>query len=62
MKVPKNNKVSRNVTSTCETNPPQETQAVLELEFPGLDTALIAAILADHHDAADARNVLIALC
>ena len=33
-------------------------QAQMESEFPRLDTALIAAILADHHRVEDARDVL----
>jgi hypothetical protein len=34
------------------------TQATLEKDFPDLDSALIAAILADHEGAEEARAVL----
>ena len=34
------------------------TQAAMEKEFPKLDTALIAAILADHEDINNARGIL----
>ena len=36
-------------------------QARMELEFPKLDSALIAAILADYSDSTEARSVLSAL-
>ena len=36
-------------------------QAQMELEFPKLDSALIAAILADYSDPAEAKTVLSAL-
>ena len=36
-------------------------QAAMEKEFPKLDSALIAAILADHEDINDARGVLASL-
>ena len=36
-------------------------QAQMELEFPKLDSALIAAIMADYTDPAEARNFLSAL-
>ena len=36
-------------------------QTQMELDFPKLDSALIAAILADHPDSAEAKNVLSAL-
>lgn len=36
-------------------------QAQMESEFPKLDSALIAAILADYSDSAEAKNVLSAL-
>lgn len=36
-------------------------QAKMELEFPKLDSALIAAIVADYTDPAEAKNVLSAL-
>ncbi len=36
-------------------------QAQMESEFPKLDSALIAAILTDYSDAAEAKNVLSAL-
>ncbi|KAG6995848.1 hypothetical protein G7Y79_00041g078000 [Physcia stellaris] len=42
---------------------PQNTvQKELEMEFPGLDTALIAAIVADHGDIESVRGVLRTLC
>ena len=36
-------------------------QAQMESEFPNLDSALIAAILADYSDSTEAKNVLSAL-
>ena len=36
-------------------------QAQMELEFPKLDSAFIAAIVADYTDPAEAKNVLSAL-
>ena len=36
-------------------------QARMELEFPNLDSALIAAILADYSDSTEAKSVLSAL-
>ena len=36
-------------------------QAQMESEFPELDSALIAAIMADYSNAVEARNVLSAL-
>lgn len=65
LKAPSKNKVRRTKTSGSGSEPAKEeekdVQSVLDSEFPGLDSALIAAIVADHKDAADARNVLRAL-
>lgn len=65
MKAPSKNKARRNKTPRSGSEPAREEetelQAVLGLEFPGLDSALIAAIVADHKDVAEARNVLRAL-
>lgn len=47
-------------TSNNQTEEPA-LQAQMESEFPKLDSALIAAILADYSDSAEAKNVLSAL-
>lgn len=42
-------------------NMKHDNQKQLEAEFPGLDSALVAAILSDHTDVADAWEVLCSL-
>ena len=42
--------------------PESTAQTELEVEFPGLDSALVAAILADHEDVGSARDTLRTLC
>ena len=42
-------------------NEEQALQAQMESEFPKLDSSLIAAIVADHTDPSEAKNVLSAL-
>ena len=44
--------------SSSSTPVKDTTQAILEKDFPDLDSALIAAILADHENVEDARGVL----
>ena len=65
MKAPSKNKARRNKTSGSGNEPAmeqeKEMQGIPDSEFPGLDSALIAAIVADHKDVAEARNVLRAL-
>ena len=65
MKAPSKNKARRNKPSGSGSEPAKEQetemQVVLNSEFPGLDSALVAAIVADHKDVAEARNVLRAL-
>ena len=58
IKVPTTSKLASTAqgSSRGDTN-----QLQLEKEFPTLDTALIAAILADHDDAQNARNILSSL-
>ena len=58
MKVPRKSAPSRASAAKLEEN---TLQARLESEFPMLDTALVAAIIADHGSAVEARNVLNAL-
>ena len=57
MKVPRKQR-NRKTDAKVEEN---TVQAQLESEFPKLDAALIAAIVADHADTAEARDVLKAL-
>ncbi|MDI1488709.1 MAG: hypothetical protein OHK93_007985 [Ramalina farinacea] len=65
MKAPSKNKARRNKTSGSVSEPAKEQdtemQGILDSEFATLDSALIAAIVADHKDVAEARNVLRAL-
>ena len=56
------------VSSSSKTVPPTSSTAVkdtiqtaMEKEFPNLDSALIAAILADHDDMDDAKSILASL-
>lgn len=61
IKAPKKKK--RALAGHADPAAPQNTmQKELEMEFPGLDTALIAAIVADHGDIESVRGVLRTLC
>ena len=61
IKAPKKKK--RALAVKADSAAPQITvQKELEMEFPGLDTALIAAIVADHGDIESVRGVLRTLC
>ena len=56
------NPVSSLPTSTSDDKVEEPAlQAQMELEFPNLDSALIAAILADYSDSTEAKSVLSAL-
>lgn len=52
---------SKTVPPTSSTAVKDTTQTAMEKEFPKLDSALIAAILADHDDMNDARGILASL-
>lgn len=61
IKAPKKKK--RAPAAHVDTAGPQNTvQKELEIEFPGVDTALVAAIVADHGDIESVRSVLRTLC
>ena len=52
---------SKTISQTGSTGAKDTLQATMEKEFPKLDSALIAAILADHDDTNDARGILTSL-
>lgn len=52
---------SKTVPPTSSTALKDSTQTAMEREFPNLDSALIAAILADHDDMNDAKGILASL-
>ncbi len=52
---------SKSTHPTSSTAVTDTIQAAMEKEFPKLDSALIAAILADHEDTNDARGILASL-
>ena len=52
---------SKTVPPTSSTALKDSTQTAMEKEFPNLDSALIAAILADHDDMNDAKGILASL-
>lgn len=61
IKAPRKKKQAR-ATQPGPVKPESTSQKDLEVEFPGLDSALIAAIVADHGDVGSARDTLRTLC
>ena len=61
IKAPRKKKQAR-ASQPGPVQPESTAQKELEVEFPGLDSALIAAIMADHGDVGSARATLRTLC
>ena len=61
IKAPRKKKQAR-ASQSSPAQPESTVQKELEVEFPGLDSALIAAIVADHGDVGSARDTLKTLC
>ena len=61
IKAPRKKKQGR-ASQPNPVNPESSAQKDLEREFPALDSALVAAIVADHGDVASARETLRTLC
>ena len=61
IKAPRKKKQAR-ASQPSSVKPESTAQKDLEVEFPGLDSALIAAIVADHEDIGSARDTLRTLC